>query len=265
MMDDEAPPPPPAPVVINSPPPLTQTAGEAADAQVEAFKKLIPLLPQYAQTLTDIQAAQAPQLSQQQLDNQKQFALPLAQTSLDVLRAVDPTGLAAREQLGKTVLSGLDPANFGKLSANEQRQAEQDVRAGQVARGGGTGISDSIEEAISKYNLGNARQQQQLSNVGSFLAGTPPQASFGALNQSGQIAPTQTQNVGGFSASLFPSTNALIGNQASNYGTYANFANGMNNYNLGVANYTANNTTNPFLTGVTAAATVAGKVLPFAL
>lgn len=263
-MGDESPPPPPAPVIIQPPQPVTQTASESADAQVEAFKKLIPLLPQYAQTLTDIQNTQAPQLSQSNLDQQKTYGPQLIQAALDNLKIADPTGLATRNALGQRVLSGLSDDQFGKLSPNEVRQAEQDVRAAQVSRGGGTGLGDSIQEAIQKYNLGNSRQQQQLSNAGSFLAGTPPQGNFAALNQAGQTAPVGTQNVQGFSSQLFPSTNALISNQAQNYNTYSGFATGLNNYNLGVANYNQQYSDNPFLTGISAAATIAGKVAPLA-
>lgn len=261
MSGDESPPPPAAPTIIQSPQPLSQTASEAADAQVEAFGKLIPLLPQYAQTLTDIQRSQAPQMSQINLQNQQQYGPQLIQAALDNLKMADPTGLAVRNEMGKKALAGLGDDQFGKLSDSERRQAEQDIRAGQVARGGGTALSDTLDEAIQKYNLGVNTQQRQLSNAGSFLNGSTPQAQFGSLNQAGQTAQTGTQNVGGFSSGLFPSTNSLIQNQASNYGTYAGFANGMNNYNLGVANYNQQYSSNPFLTGIGVASGVAGNVM----
>jgi hypothetical protein len=261
MHGDESPAPPAAPTIIQAPQPLQQTASEAADAQVEAFGKLIPLLPQYAQTLTDIQKTQAPQMSQINIDQQKQYGPQLIQAAIDNLKLADPTGLAAREALGKRVLGGLGDDQFGKLSDSERRQAEQDIRAGQVARGGGTALSDTLDEAISKYNLGNQRQQQQLSNVGSFLAGTPPQASFGSLNQAGQTAPVGTQNVSGFSSSMFPSTNSLIDNQSRNYNTYAGFASNQNQYNLGVAKYNQDYSSNPFMTGIGVASGVLGNVM----
>jgi hypothetical protein len=261
MCGDEAPPAPAAPTVINAPAPLTQTAGEAAQAQVDAFQKLIPLLPQYAQTQTDIMQAQAPQMSAINLQNQKEYGPQLIQAALDNLKIADPTGLAVRNELGKKALAGLGADQYGKLSPEEQRQAEQDLRAGQVARGGGTASSDAIAEAIQKYNLGTQKQQLQLSNAGSFLNGSTPQAQFGNLNQAGQTAQTRSQDTSGFSAGLFPSTNSLISNQASNYGTYAGFANGMNNYNLGVANYNQQYSSNPFLTGVGVASGIAGNIM----
>lgn len=262
MGGEDSPPPAPAPVIIQQPQALTQTAQQAAQGQVDSFKQLIPLLPEYAQTMTDIQRDQAPQMSAINLQQQKEYGPQLIQAAMDNLKIADPTGLAARESLGKQVLSGLSSENFGQLSANEKRQAEQDVRAGQVARGGGTGMSDSIEEAINKYNLGNSRQQQQLSNVGSFLAGTPPQASFSSLNGAGQTAPVGTPNVGGFSASLFPSTNALISNQAQNYATNANFTSANNQLMNNQFQYKDQNTSNPFLTGMAAFGSFAAESAP---
>lgn len=261
MSGDEAPAPPPAPVIISPPQSITQTASETADAQVAAFEKLIPLLPQYAQTLTDIQSAQAPQISEINIQQQQKYGPQLTRLALDNLKMADPTGLSAREHLGKRVLSGLMDENFGKLSAGETRQAEQDIRAAQIARGGGTALSDSIEEAISKYNLGTQTQQRQLANVGSFLAGTPPQASFGSLNQAGQTAPVGTQNVQGFASGLFPSTNQLISNQAQNYGTMANFTTGLNSANLQRSQFNEEYSSNPFVTGLTVASNVAGNIM----
>ncbi len=246
--DDQPPPPPPAPIVIAPPQAPAQTAMESAMANVDASQAILDrgILPRYAQQMTDIQAAQAPQLSEINLQQQRTYGPQLIQAAIDNLKSADPTGFAIRKAQGDLVLGQLGPDQFGKLSSGEQRQAEQDIRAGQVSRGGGTALSDTLDEAIQKYNLGRGLQQQQLSNAGSFLAGTPPQANFGALNQAGQTAPVGTQNTQGFSQGLFPTTNALISNQAQNYGTYANFAGGMNNYNLNAAKYTQDYTTNPF-------------------
>lgn len=267
-MGDEAPPPAPAPMIIAPPAPIQQSASEAADAQVQAFGKLIPLLPQYAQTLTDIQRTQAPQMSEINLEQQQKYAPQLIQSALDNLKLADPTGLAVRQGLGKRVLGGLSDEQFGVLSPSEQRQAEQDIRAGQVARGGGTGMSDTFQEALAKYGAGIGRQQMQLSNAGSFLNGSTPQASFGSLNQAGQTAPVGTQNVSGFSSGLFPSTNALIGQQQSNYGQYTNAlgqANSLASSNYQFQNNPANATANPFMTGLSTAAGIAGSILPFAM
>ena len=269
-MEDDVPAPAPQPIIIPSPPSISQTAGESADAQVEAYKKLVPIMlqyaPQLAQSQTDIQRAQAPQLSQINLDQQQQFAPLLIKSALDNLKLADPTGLAVREKSGQHILGQLSPEQFGKLSAGEARDAEQNFRAAQVSRGSGTGLSDSIEEVIGKFNLGRGLQQQQLSYAGSFLAGTPPQASFGSINQAGKTAPVGSQSTDQYFNGLFPSTNALIGSQAQNYGTFADFT-GRNNA-LNSANYwgQVDRTSNPFLEGLAGfggfVGSVAGGVVP---
>lgn len=262
MMEDESPPPPPAPVMISQPSP-GQVASESAAANLAATKDMLNsgVLGQYAQQLTDIQKSQSPQLSQINLEQQKTYGPQLIQAALDNLKLSDPTGFAVRDQLGQKALQGLSPEQFGKLSPQEQRQAEQDIRAGQVSRGGGTGIGDSLDEAISKYNLGRGLQQQQLSNAGSFLNGSTPQSSFASLNQAGQTAPVGTQNVQQFSQGLFPSTNQLISNQAQNFGTMADFTGRQNALANNQFQYNDQNTSNPFVTGLSAFGGFAGQVL----
>lgn len=252
-MEDEAPPPAPAPVMISAPS-TTQVASESAAANLAATKDLINsgILKTYAQQLTDIQKDQAPQLSAINLEQQKTYGPQLIQAAIDNLKIADPTGFQVRQSLGQKALEGLSPEQFGKLSAQERRQAEQDIRAGQVSRGGGTGIGDTLDEAVQKYQLGRNLQQTQLSNAGAFLNGSTPQASFASLNQAGQTAPVGTQNVQSFSQGLFPSTNALIGNQAQNFGTMADFTGGVNRLNSANHWNSVENTSNPFLNGLSA-------------
>lgn len=259
-LEDDSPPPAPAPILISPPQAPTVTASQSADAQVEAFAKLIPLLAPYAQAQTDIQKAQAPQLSQLNLDQQKIFGPQLTQLALDNLKTADPTGFSIRQKLGELTLGDL--GSGGNLTDEELRQAQQDVRAGQVARGVGTGASDAIDEASFLNGLRFNREQQRRSNAASFLAGTPPQASFAALNSAGKTAPIGTSDTSGFAAGLFPSTNALIGNQAANYGTYAGFTSANNNLVNRQFEYNDQNTSNPFLTGLAAFGSFAAEAAP---
>lgn len=250
-MPDDTPAPAPQPIVVQAPPTTTALTDNSAEAQVKAFQQLIPLLPQYAQTLTDIQRTQAPQISDINLQQQQVYGPQLIQSALDNLKLADPTGFQIRQTLGSSIL---DDLNKGRsLSDQQKRDLEQGVRAGQVSRGGGTGLSDSIEEAVQKYNLGENLYQNRLANAGSFLNGSTPQSSFGQLNQAGKTAPVGTQDVSGFSSQLFPSTNQLIGSQVSNYGNYANSVNALNSLNS--SNYwnQVQNTSNPFLTGLSVA------------
>ena len=257
MGEDEAPPPPPQMTVLPAPQSINVSAQQAAQAQTQAFKDLIPLLPEYAQTLTDIQRTQAPQLGEINIREQETTAPRLVRAALENLKIADPTGLAAREALGKEVLSGLSPERFGKLSDAEKRNAEQDVRAGQVARGGGTGLGDSLDEAIAKYALGNQRQQQQLGNVSAFLGGRDPQQSFDRVG-----APVQTQNVNAMAGNLFPSTNALISQSGANYGAQVSGILGQDALAQRKYEYVDQNTSNPFLTGLAAFGSFAAEAAP---
>ncbi len=261
-MGDDSPPPAPAPVLIQQPSP-GQVAGESAAASLAATKDMLSsgVLGEYAQQLTDIQKKQAPQLGAINLEQQTTYGPQLIQAAIDNLKIADPTGFQIRKQQGDIISQQLTPEQFGKLSPAEQRQAEQDIRAAQVSRGSGLALSDSLDEAIQKYQLGRGLQQQQLSNAGSFLAGTPPQGSFGALNQAGQTAPVGNQNVQGFAQGLFPTTNALIQNQAQNFGTYADFT-GRNNALMNQQfEYRDQNTSNPFLTGLSAFGSFASNMM----
>lgn len=266
-MGDDSPPAAPAPVIISPPPSTQETALQSAMGSAEGLKYILDqgLLPRYAQTQTDIQAAQAPQLAQQYLDIQKSYGPQLVSAAMDQLKMSDPEGFAIRQRSGQLINEQLGADQFGKLSPEEQRQAEQDIRAGQVARGGGTSLGDTIQETLAKYGAGRNVQQQQLSNAGSFLAGTPPSANFGGLNQAAKTAPVQSQDVSQAFGTLVPGANNLMANQANMYGTYANFTG--NNNALNSSNYWAqqDRTSNPFVTGLTTAASIAGKFMPLAM
>jgi len=230
-MEDEAPPPPPAPIVIAQPPTSSVTASDNALANVEASEQILDrgILPRYAQVQTDIMRAQAPQLAQINLEQQKTVGPQLIQAAIDQLKMADPTGFKIRETLGERTLASLQRG--GALSDEELRARQQDIRAAQQARGVGTGLGDSIDEARYLGDQRYLREQQAKVDAASFLAGAPPQASFASLNQAGKVAPVGSQDVSGFASSLFPSTNALIANQAANYGTHAGFTSSMNSLN----------------------------------
>jgi len=250
MDSEDSPPPAPAPVVIQQPATQTETALESAKGSAEGFKYILDqkLLPQYAQQLTDIQRDQAGQMSQINIDQQKLYGPQLMELALENIKRADPTGFEIRQNYGKEVLA--DIGRGGELSGEERRLREQDIRAAQVSRGLGTGLSDAIDEARylgeQRYN----RRQQALAGAGAFLAGAPPQASFAALNQAGRTAPVGTQDVSGAANTLFPSTNALMANQAANYNTFANFTNATNQLRNNQFQYHDQNTSNPFLTGL---------------
>lgn len=214
------------------------------------------LLSRYAQLQTDIQQQQAPQLAQSYLDVQKVYGPQMISLAMDNLKTADPSGFALREKLGTMALDDLSLG--GALSPEEQRNLQQDLRAGQVSRGVGTGFSDAIDEARYLGNQRYTRREQAKADAASFLAGTPPQASFASLNQAGQTAPVGTQNINGVMGSVMPSTNQLISSQMNGYGIWADSINNANALNS--RNYwnQFDRGSNPFLTGLGVASSLAG-------
>jgi hypothetical protein len=262
-MEDSPPPPAPAPVIVQPPAPIGETSLEAAKGSAEGLKYLVDqgVYPQLAQQLTDIEKSQAPQRAQTFIDTQKIYGPQLTQLALDNLKRSDPSGFAIRQKLGDQTLADLDLG--GALSEPERRQAQQDVRSAQVSRGLGTGLSDAIDEAAFLRGTEFNREQQRRSNAASFLAGTPPSASFAALNQAGKTAPVATQDVSGAMSSTIPSTNALIGLAGNNYGQMSANANALNNLNQQNYMFGVQNTSNPFLTGLGVAGGLAGTAARF--
>lgn len=258
MMEDDVPQQPQV-IIPPNPPPIGETAREASIGSAEGLEYVLDrgLLGKYAQQQTDINAAQAPQLAEQFLQNEKVYGPQLTQLAIDNLKQSDPTGFAIREQYGQQVQDNL--GRKGGLSPEETRNLQQDFYASKQNQGTTKfGTGDFFDEARylggQRYN----RSQQSLSDAASFLSGSTPQASFASLNQAGKTAPFQGQDTSQVAGSLIPSTNSLIGAQANRYGQIASNTFGVNNNVLGGANYQQQYTTNPFLVGVGAAAQVGG-------
>ena len=261
MFEDEAPPPPPAPVIMQAPAPIGQTAKEAAMGSAEGLKYLVDsgTLPIYAQQQTDIQKSQAPQLAQANLDVQRQYGPQLIQLALDQVKMSDPTGFEIRKSLGDKTLADLNLG--GALSPEEQRAAQQSVRAAQSSRGLGTGLSDAIDESAFITGQQFNRDQQRRSNAASFLQGATPQASFSALNQASQTSPFMGQNTSGLASQMTPGANNLVGLASSNYGQQSANANAQNQYGLQVAGYNQEYSSNPFMTGLGVAGSLAATAV----
>lgn len=200
MGDDGGGSPPPQPTPMPAPPTPTQLAQQAYEAQAQTAPSYLSLnqqmLPGYAQLFTDIQKQQAPQMAQLNLGLQQQYTPGLIDVALNAVKQADPTGFAIREQLGKQV-SG-DLAAGGALTPEETMRAQQDIRAGQVQRGVGTGWGDVISEA-SQLNLDQfAREQARQAAARAFMQGRSPLDEFGAVNIAGRTVPMESPNVSGF-------------------------------------------------------------------
>ena len=257
--EDEKPEQAPQVLIPSNPSPIGETAREASIGSAEGLEYALDrgILGKYAQQMTDIQGQQAPQLTEQFVRNQEVFGPQLTKLAIDNLKQSDPTGFAIREQYGNQVQDNLN--RKGALSPEETRNLQQDFYASKQNQGTTKfGTGDFFDEARylggQRYN----RSQQSLSDAASFLSGQTPQASFASLNQAGKTAPFQGQDTSQVAGSLIPSTNSLIGAQANRFGQIAQNTFGVNSLNQGNQQFSVQNSSNPFLTGLGIAAQLGG-------
>jgi len=91
----------------------------------------------------------------------------LFQSYLDMYGQVDPTTLAARQKLGSDLAA--QEALGSQLDPETAREVEQQVRAGQTARGNVYGTPQLVQEAMTRGQAGLALQQQRQQMLGSYL------------------------------------------------------------------------------------------------
>jgi len=89
------------------------------------------------------------------------------QSYLDTYGQVDPSGLAARQQL-QTALAQ-QSALGTQLDPETQREIEQQVRSSQIARGNVYGTPQLVEEAMTRGQAGLALEQQRQQALQGFL------------------------------------------------------------------------------------------------
>jgi len=89
------------------------------------------------------------------------------QSYLDMYGQVDPTTLAARQRLGSDLAA--QEALGSQLDPETAREIEQQVRAGQTARGNVYGTPQLVQEAMTRGQAGLALQQQRQQMLGSYL------------------------------------------------------------------------------------------------
>lgn len=158
--------------------------------------------------------------AQSALALQQKYGSQFSAEQLKRIQESDPTGFSLRQNLAQKLT---DDLNLGSgLSDQEQRQAEQSVRAGQVARGNYTGTPQVVQEAIQKFNLGNQLKNQRQAAASSYVFGSPITNQFGNINQAQQgAAPNVSTNVN--AGQLNPNAGQL-GTQFAlqRYGTQSN-------------------------------------------
>jgi len=90
------------------------------------------------------------------------------QSYLDLYAQVDPTGLAARKQLGSDLAA--QEALGTQLDPGTQREVEQATRRAQIARGNVYGTPQMVAEAMTRGQAGLALQQQRQQALQSYLS-----------------------------------------------------------------------------------------------
>lgn len=139
-----------------------------------------------AKALSDFQRQEGRASAEFLLGLQKEYGSQFADMARQQLRSVDPTAFALREQLGSTLQDELSAGS--ELTPDELRQVSQSVRGAQVARGNIYGGAPIAQEAIARYNLGEAKQQQRMANVQSYLGLNPIVSQGAQLSALGQGA-----------------------------------------------------------------------------
>jgi len=183
------------------------------------------------------------------LDVQRKYGADFTSEALKRIQEADPTGFQARRELAQQTLDDLRLGS--SLSADEENRFEQQIRGGQAARGNILGSAATSEEVLGKTEFGQKLKQQRLSNVASYVMGTPLTAQYqnlsAAQNQTAPYAPVAYQpgtglnpNAGALGAQFAA---GLYGQQMGAYGSQLGYM--SSGYNTQMAN-----TTNPWMTGL---------------
>jgi len=171
-------------------PNMTESTKEAYNAELQLLPLRYQTELQYRPKFDELDAAQAARtasaLAKAQYDNELEYGPKFLDQALANLERADPEGQAARRLMAEMVTN--DAKLGGALSDSELRDVEQGVRKAQAARGNVGGPANAYSEVLAKNTASNARKQQRLANLGSFLAGTSPQAQFGQVSQAQQGA-----------------------------------------------------------------------------
>lgn len=214
-------------------------AGTAGEVSVDG--KVIPYdftgAGALQQQLIDLQGQEqaAKTMAGLVMDIQKEYGPQMAQQQKEQLKAIDPDYYAAREGLGKQMLTELQSGR--ELTGKQRQNVEQSVRGAQTARGNVLGSANVAQEALAKFDVGEKLRQQRLSNVQGYLQGMPISAQLGSLAGAQQGAapfmPQQLQPGVGVAAGA--TGGQALQHSASTYGTYVR----------GMANQS-----NPWMTGL---------------
>lgn len=240
--------------------------GDADNARVMSDKM--------AQTLLDLQRTKAPEIIKQRIEE---------------LKAADPQGYAARQQLFDRILQQAEAQpdrplaenlqasivdelkNAGRLDARMLDEVQQTVRGGQVSRGNYLGNAAVAQEGAAAVRAGETlRDQQQQQALGFLESGvTPEDVEYRRMQQNlanlgafigGETPTAQFRQLSGAGNGAAP----FIGGGPNTQTTNPNAAQqGVNNaltIYQGNTNW-AQNQVNPYLAGLSTGVSAAGAAV----
>lgn len=278
-------------------------SGIQADAQLQPFKYLIDAASQLGVPITidgktydfsglgaaDTAGKVSDQMAQTLLKLQQEKSPAIIQAQLDQLKAADPEGYAARQDLFDRIMADaqknpLSPVStdlqqqlqdelakgVGFNDARQEQQVREGVRGGQVSRGIYRGNAPTSEEAQTVVNAGESLQQQrQQAALNMLESGASPQdVAYRQLQQNlgnlGAFVNGQTPSAQFGQVSAASSGPVQLYGQAPNTNTFNPNAGvqGLNNsldIYSGQLNWNASQA-NPWLAGLSTATTGVGTL-----
>ena len=179
-----------------------------------------------------INAETADLQAQSMLDVGKKYGDAFTDQALAQIDRSDPYNRKIREAAAKKIYNEL-LAGDG-LTVEEAKQAEEEIRGAQAARGNILGNAASAQEALGKFELKQKLKQQRLGNASQYYLGTPITAQYQSLSGAQQgTAPYQPVN---FASGM--GLNANAGAQGAQY-AQGIYGTQMSGYNAGLG-YSAN-------------------------
>jgi len=155
------------------------TAPDLGKSEQQGIDILLKNLPQLLNSEEAYRQTVDPQRIADQQALQKQFGASQYQQQLDALHQLDPESAKIRADLAKHVQDDL--ALGYDIPPELARQAEQNLRGAQTARGNAYGTGPALAETFVKTKLGADLYQQRLQNEGSFLSGPTPEQQLLAV------------------------------------------------------------------------------------
>jgi hypothetical protein len=156
-----------------SSPPSPPNAAQDYAAGIQTFLKYLPKMER-----AEFEGRQKwdPRFIEQQLGFQEKYGPRQYSDMLAAQKQLDPYGVAARAQLGQSVIAD---AKLGtKLDPAFAQQLQTEIRGAQAARGNTQGNAGISGETLYQGRAAQQMYQQRLGNLGNFLQLRTPEADM---------------------------------------------------------------------------------------